>query len=135
MTLIACVDERMGMAFNGRRQSRDRMIYLDLAGLSRGAPLYTHPRSITLFESLGIPVAPADSRSIPPEGWYFDEFESPSGLIAAADQVILYCWNRHYPADLRFDASLDGWTLLEERDFPGSSHERITRRIYEHGSF
>lgn len=44
--------------------------------------------------------------------------------------VILYRWNRDYPADLflDFDASL--WKLRSTEDFAGSSHDKITEEIY-----
>ena len=48
------------------------------------------------------------------------------------EKLILYCWNRVYPADLYFDlAVLEGWRLTEKKDFPGSSHEILTRKVYE----
>ena len=47
-------------------------------------------------------------------------------------QIVLYRWNRHYPADKKFPAELfaDRWTMISQRDFPGSSHERITEEVY-----
>ena len=48
------------------------------------------------------------------------------------EKLILYCWNRIYPADLYFDpAVLEGWRLTEKKDFPGFSHEILTRKVYE----
>lgn len=48
------------------------------------------------------------------------------------EKIILYKWNRHYPADHYFDISLlDGWVLNDIVDFKGSSHEKITREVYQ----
>lgn len=60
MILMACVDGRNGMAFNCRRQSRDRAVR----------------------------------------------------------------------ADLYWDLSLEGWTLARREEFPGFSHEIITKEVY-----
>jgi len=46
--------------------------------------------------------------------------------------VVCYRWNRHYPADQYFDIDLSamGFALSESEDFPGKSHEKITREVY-----
>ena len=46
-------------------------------------------------------------------------------------QVVLYKWNRVYPADQYFAMDLSGWKLVETVEFPGSSHEKITEERYE----
>ncbi|MFR4122966.1 MAG: hypothetical protein ACLT0W_12285 [Clostridium sp.] len=45
--------------------------------------------------------------------------------------MILYKWNRVYPADQYFAMDLSGWKLVETVEFPGSSHEKITEERYE----
>lgn len=35
-----------------------------------------------------------------------------------------------YPADLYWDLSLEGWTLARREEFPGFSHEIITKEVY-----
>ena len=47
------------------------------------------------------------------------------------EQIILYKWNRKYPADFKLDLELRNWELIEVLEFVGSSHERITREIYQ----
>ena len=46
--------------------------------------------------------------------------------------LIIYKWNRIYPADLHFDINVndDSWKLIDFEEFNGSSHEKITREIY-----
>jgi len=53
MILVLCLDETGGMAFNQRRQSRDRLLIADLAELARGSAIHLHPRSAMLFEGSG----------------------------------------------------------------------------------
>ena len=40
------------------------------------------------------------------------------------EQIILFKWNRRYPADLLFDIDFaaGGWELSSAEDFPGNSH-------------
>lgn len=129
MKLIVCVDDRMGMAFNKRRQSRDRVLCEDIAGLVGGAQVWMDPRSVMLFEGLGMQIT---SEGAPEEGEYvFLEFTAPSRLSAPPEKIVLYRWNRHYPADVRFDLPLEGYSCAETAEFPGSSHETITREVYE----
>jgi hypothetical protein len=46
------------------------------------------------------------------------------------EQVILYHWNRNYPADFYFDFDLTDWKIISQEEFAGSSHEKITKEIY-----
>ena len=47
-------------------------------------------------------------------------------------QVILFKWNRRYPADTMFPAALftRKWSLICTEEFPGYSHDRITMEVY-----
>ena len=48
------------------------------------------------------------------------------------EKMILFRWNRTYPADQFFDIDLCGgnWKLSESIEFAGHSHERITMEVY-----
>ena len=45
------------------------------------------------------------------------------------ETIILYRWNRKYPADHYFSIDLTQWKLMETTEFPGNSHEKITKEI------
>jgi len=131
MTLIVCVDDRLGMAFNRRRQSRDRIVCQDMVNLAADAPIQMEERSATLFENLdGNILATGFSQDPAPDACCFVEFQPVDALAQKADKIVLYRWNRHYPADLYFDVSLSDWRQTEVTEFPGSSHETITREVY-----
>ena len=53
----------------------------------------------------------------------------------AADRLILFRWNRTYPADMLFDQkaffSGGNWELVSQEEFPGKSHEKITMEVYQ----
>ena len=55
--------------------------------------------------------------------------------LEAADEIIIYRWNSHYPADKYFDVDIQslGYSLYSTEDFEGSSHERITEEKYRKG--
>ena len=44
------------------------------------------------------------------------------------EKLICFRWNRRYPGDVFLDLPLEDWRLTERVDFPGFSHEKITRR-------
>ena len=51
MRLIVCLDDKNGMAFNHRRQSRDRIITETIEELVKGSTLHFSPYSAKLFPS------------------------------------------------------------------------------------
>ena len=128
MIIAACVDEAMGLQFNGRRQSRDRLMLDELERLA-GGTLRISPASEKLFLGRSV-YAGADYLSASAEGDLC--FCEDVDYLAFADQIeriILFQWNRSYPADLYF--SFPGkWTPAGKRDFAGSSHEKITIEEY-----
>ena len=50
--------------------------------------------------------------------------------LERADRLVLYRWGRHYPADRRLDLPPAGWRLEGQTEFPGRSHDMITKEIY-----
>ena len=131
MILIACVDDRGGMLFNRRRQSQDRLLRQDLLA-EAGGILWMSPYSREQFSDPPEMVRAAEDfprRAGPGELCFFEDAD-PAPWLEAAEGVILYHWNRRYPADLYFPLPLAGWTLVRREEFPGSSHERITKEVY-----
>lgn len=133
MTLFFCLDDNQGMLFNNRRQSRDRAVLRDMAAQLTG-PLMIDPMSEKMMLRHQIPYLPAPEapEEIDPSAQYFVEEARPEDLLKLADRVVLYRWNRVYPADRYFEAALpeEGFSLAEVREFPGHSHETITREVY-----
>lgn len=61
----------------------------------------------------------------------FIEDISPMAYEENIEKIILYKWNRSYPADLYFDIPLDKrWKLIDMEEFKGSSHGKITQEVY-----
>lgn len=126
MKLIVCLDDKNGMLFNNRRQSRDKALIENLLKLCKGEVLYTNDYSIGLFPE-GSAIVCADFNGLE-NGYVFAEnFNVNEEKIR---EIIIYKWNRVYPADTFFTISLDGWSLIETVEFEGFSHEKITRERY-----
>ncbi len=126
MRLIVCLDDKNGMLFNKRRQSRDKILIDNMLEVCKGEKLYTNEYSATLFPENSVVICEV-FESIE-NGFVFAENTIPNE--ENIEEIIVYKWNRVYPADMFFNISLDGWSLAETVDFIGSSHEKITRERY-----
>lgn len=126
MNLIICLDDKNGMLFNKRRQSRDKILIENVLELCKGEKLYTNDYSATLFPENSVAVC--ENFDAVEKGFVFAEnFMVDEDKI---QEIIIYKWNRVYPADTFFNISLDNWNLTETVEFVGSSHEKITRERY-----
>ena len=127
MTLYICLDDRNGLRFNKRRQSRDAAVLEDIRSQLTG-PLRIDAFSEKLIADAAIPCV------LPPEtaGDLFLEDIPPEEVLESCEKVVIYRWNRHYPADVRWEPDLEtrGFHLEETGEFPGKSHEKITREVY-----
>ena len=132
MKLMVCLDERGGMAFNGRRQSRDRRVCEDMVREVGKACLAVRPESAALFSESAVELLVcADPMSEAGEGdACFLETQKPI-LREDTDTVVIYRWNRHYPADLTFDADLSAFRMTRHEEFAGTSHENITKEVWK----
>lgn len=133
MLAALCLDDRDGLSFHCRRLSRDRAQQEDLLSLCRGRPLWLAPYSAPLFDWAADRVLVDGSlldRAGPGEICFLEDRLPPMEGPGAPEGLILYRWNRTYPADVRFRPDLSPFTLANRTEFPGSSHERITREIY-----
>ena len=127
MTVYVCLDDRNGMLFNKRRQSRDIKVLEDIR---KSADVLTiDPFSEKLIQEAEIPYALAPEE-IPEDAHFFAEARDLSGLLPRASKLVIYRWNRHYPADVRFEGDLSGFRLESREEFPGKSHEIITKEVY-----
>ena len=133
MKLIICLDEKKGMLFNGRRQSRDRVLIENLETYVAGAPVYMAPYSESLFLKSGVQrKICAEPLTEAPKGAYcFVECTDPAPFEKKLTEVVLYHWNRHYPSDLTFTMDMSGFRLTSTEEFVGSSHEKITREVWK----
>jgi len=127
LTVYVCLDDRNGLLFNKRRQSRDVRVLEDIAASCAGE-LLIGAYSEKLVTDAGVPCRVVTEEEVS-EGHYFAEAVPSEALLSGTDTIVIYRWNRHYPADVRWDIPA-GFTLTETTEFPGKSHEKITKEVY-----
>lgn len=132
MKIIVCVDDKMGMMFNHRRQSRDIEVIRDMEDYLNGRPLWIKQYSEKIFEESSAMLHLDEElfTNAKEEDICFVEDENPGCFAERINEIILYRWNRLYPSDLRMKMDLTGWKLNEVKEFTGKSHKKITREIY-----
>lgn len=135
MIAIVCVDDRLGTQFNRRRQSQDRAVRARMLEDAGGRPLWMNAYSAGQF-------APEEQACIRVAEDFWDRAGAgelcfaEDGCVRArlprVEALILYRWNRLYPADRHLDADPArlGWRLAAREDFPGFSHKLITKEVY-----
>lgn len=136
MVLIICIDQRNGMIFNNRRQSKDKVLISHILDKTKNQKLWITNFSKDLFDVNDFNNVIIDDNfidKISKDDYCFIENLNVSELTDKVDKIILYNWNRHYPADLYFNIPLDNWVVSSENEFTGSSHEKITETIYIKG--
>ncbi len=131
MEIIICLDDNNGMLFNNRRQSRDSKVLWDIKNNLNGS-LTIFPFSEKLVSSAEIPYeimsAPASENTV-----LFVEDRGIREFLPITDRITVYRWNRDYPADMSLDIDLsaEGFRITRSVDFEGTSHEKITKEVYE----
>ena len=133
MKVIVCIDDKDGMLFANRRQSRDRELIKDVLAMCGNSKLWITPYSLSLFEGEEDKVV-VDEQMLDKaesEDYCFVETKELATYEDTIEQLIVYHWNRVYPADRYFDIEYQTWKLMETKEIEGYSHEKITKEIYE----
>lgn len=136
MIVMTFVDRNDGMMFNRRRQSQDRVLREHILGLAGDRPIWMSAYTARQFstEQQGR-IKQAES---PPSAAGRGEMCLVEGEMllpheAKLESMILFRWDRVYPADTYFDVPLEehGWRLVESLELQGHSHEKITQEVYQ----
>lgn len=132
MNIIICVDKKNGMLFNGRRQSQDRVLREKIMELCPGKKIWMNSYSASQFSEYSNTSVSEDFLQQAGPGEYCF-VENVSLTLDNVNEIYIFQWNRHYPADTYFDIDLkkNGFKKKKQEDFKGSSHDKITLEIYE----
>lgn len=134
MKLIVCLDDRGGMAFAGRRQSKDRCVTEDIVRDLADGVLFVTPYSAKLFERYQIRLEtvsdPTSAARKYPNSTVFLETAPAPRDVNGIDAVTVYRWGRSYPFDLSFETDLSALRRRGVLTFKGNSHDKITKEIY-----
>ncbi|MBR6531927.1 MAG: ribonuclease Z [Clostridia bacterium] len=130
MKIIVCVDKKNGMLFNSRRQSQDEEIRNRIIGISKDSTLWMNDYSAKQFNNTdNIRISESFLNEAQNGDYCF--VENCEIIPDRIESVILYKWNRNYPADMFFEIDLKKlFKKISSTDFAGSSHEKITEEIY-----
>ena len=135
MKLILCLDDQNGMLFNGRRLSRDQIVCDKILALAAGNKLWMNSYSAKLFSNkpAAITIDEAFLDRADSDDFCFTENVHLDGYLERVSEIILFHWNRRYPADSWFDLDLSQkpWVLTHTESFPGKSHDEITMEVYK----
>ena len=127
MTIYVCLDDRNGMLFNKRRQSRDIKVLEDIRKSADVLTIDPFSEKLVQEAEISYVLAPEE---LPEDAHFFAEARDLSDLLPRVSKLVIYRWNRHYPADVRFEGDLSGFRLESREEFPGKSHEIITKEVY-----
>ena len=133
MNLIICLDDKNGMLFNKRRQSRDSVLNERVLAIAEGSRLLMNSYSAKLFADKAVVIDEDFLSTAESSDYCFCETAVES--LENAEKIYVFRWNRHYPADtfFKFDIEKEGYSLESTEEFVGSSHEKITLDIYKKG--
>lgn len=128
MIIAVCVENRMGLMFQNRRLSKDALLrekLLELSGGSLRMSVYSGKQfSGPVYAGTDYLTGAGDGQ------WCFVENDDYLSCQDRIEKIVLFKWNRDYPADLYFTFPGE-WRMIHTEDFPGNSHDKITMEVYE----
>lgn len=136
MIVILCIDESGGMMFNHRRQSQDTELRKIILKRVNGKKLWMNEYSSKQFtkENLkGVDLQISEEflqRANDGEFCFVENYDLRP-YSARIEEIILFKWNRKYPADFYFQIDKGLWKLAKAEDFIGRSHDKLTMEIYK----
>ena len=131
MTIFVCIDDRGGMSFNGRRQSRDSVVAEKMVEMSDGGRLLMSEYSAKLFNDCEIIVDDCFLENATAGDFCFFEKGELAPYEDKIEKLVVFKWNRTYPFDVSFELSFEGKQMLETFEFAGSSHDNITCEVWQ----
>lgn len=132
MHIIICLDDKNGIRFNGRRQSKDCLLCQRILEITKDSALWMNADSAKLFPSERVNVDENFLELAGDGGYCFAETDDFLRHENSIEKVIVYRWNRVYPSDVKINMGfLEGKRLVGTSEFKGNSHEKITEERYE----
>lgn len=130
MQVIITVENRNGMLFNHRRVSRDQKVSERILAYCKEKKLWMNAYSVKLFEN-NPQICVSETFLEQKDAICFVEDQDVTPYLPEIDTIILFHWNRDYPADLFFTVDLSEWNRIHQEEFAGKSHDKITMEVYK----
>lgn len=152
MNIIVCVDKDLGMMFNNRRQSRDKILIKHILEFikNENAKIYINNFSKELFleyldeykeqiivddnfleKAFNEEINNSSNSNNQNKNYCFVENNSIKKYEDKINNLIIYDWDKAYPKDKYLDIDLNKFKLYESKDLVGNSHEKIIEKIYK----
>lgn len=132
MTVILCLDDKNGMMFGPRRQSQDSVLRDRILNDCIGKRLLMNGYSHKMFSQNTENYAVCDEdflENARAEDICFVENKDILPYADKIERIIIYRWNKVYPATMFFKFPKGEWRLESTAEIGGSSHD-ITEQIY-----
>ncbi|MBS7007292.1 hypothetical protein [Anaerostipes sp.] len=130
MKLITFLDNKNGLLFHRRRQSQDRALRTYIKNMTAGCRIYMNTFTHELYHDFPNTVVCDDFLSKAGANDYCLLEDCPAKEYESCiRELIIFRWNKIYPADVYFDLDLSDWQLEETEEFEGYSHH-ITKERY-----
>ena len=135
MRVIVTLDDANGMMFNNRRQSQDSTLRSDILAVTKDNKLWMNEYSAKQFgEDLPRHIIIDEdfiNKATTDEDCFVENIE----LLLYEDEIsklVVYRWNRLYPADMYFDIELSNskWSMEFTEEFEGNFHKKITKEVW-----
>lgn len=135
MNIITCLDDKNGMMFFNKRQSQDKIVRENIKELVANTTLYMNEYSYKLYKDIdngNIKVCDSFLDKCEDNSFCLVENKFLNAYIDKINTIVIYKWNRTYPANMYFDIDINSglWSLSSQEEFQGSSHEKITKEFY-----
>jgi len=131
--LIACVDDKYGLLFNGRRVSKDETVIKKLLETIGDNKLWMSQYTSSLFQEEDSKVVLIDDEFLTKASendYCFIEDAVPDEIKNKVEKLILFKWNREYPSDRKLEMDLSSYKIDQACEFEGKSHKKITMEVY-----
>ncbi len=129
MTVVTFLDPLNGMQFNRRRQSRDRVAVADILSFF-GGPLRMTAYTAALFAEAADRVVVLDDPLAGAGEGDVCVLEEPFELTPAISPLVVYRWDKEYPADQRLALNNEQWALKRSSELVGYSHDTIVKEVW-----
>lgn len=125
MRVFMCLDQKDGLLFNDRRQSRDREVVADIEKTIGHEEIGMSEYSAKLFEGHDNIVVTNDLKDCRNVFLEKDDLD-----LLDFDELIIYRWDKVYPADARLTFDNKSMTLKDVSVITGYSHDKIIKEVY-----
>lgn len=129
MTVIICAGKNGAVMFNDRRCSKDRAVISDIAETFPDKAICVRAYSASLFAGTKVKIIASFDELLDTDILFLEDVPF-SEISGRTDTLVVYRWDREYPADLKLTVD-NGFTLVSAEAFSGYSHERITKEVYQ----